>query len=89
MSSTISVGELKADFSHVLEEVQQYGKKYVIEYGRKHKKVAMLVPYEEEKPKRQLGILQGKGSYNVDNWDFSEEELDELFYNAPIFPDEK
>ena len=41
---SIQVGELKARFSEVLSEVKA-GKTVVISYGRKHEKVAALVPY--------------------------------------------
>lgn len=72
---SIGVGELKADFSHVLDEVQKYGKKFVIEYGKKHKKVAMLVPYEEPKH-REFGILKGKGGFSLGNdFEMTDEEL--------------
>ena len=39
----ISVGDLKSDFSNLLNEIQDSGKKYIIEYGKKHKKVAMII----------------------------------------------
>ncbi len=58
---TLPVGELKAQFSEVLEKVQQ-GQKFGILYGKKKKPVAMIVPFEdpEEKKERKLGILDGK-----------------------------
>lgn len=57
----LPVGELKAQFSEVLEKVRQ-GHRYGIVYGKKKKPVAMIVPYEapEEKKERQLGLLDGK-----------------------------
>lgn len=86
--NSIGVGELKADFSHVLEEVRKYGKKYVIEYGKKHKKVAMLVPYEEECG-RKLGVLAHLNVEVPDSFSDEDEEINDMFYNGSIFPEEK
>ena len=56
----MAVGELKAHFSEILEEVKQ-GEKVGILYGRAKKPVAMIVPYSEEKnAEREIGILDGK-----------------------------
>ena len=62
---TMAVGELKAQFSKVLEDVKQ-GKKVGILYGRVKKPVAMIVPYQEEKkPARKIGILDGKATVHI------------------------
>ncbi|MBF0274645.1 MAG: type II toxin-antitoxin system Phd/YefM family antitoxin, partial [Nitrospinae bacterium] len=62
----IQVAKLKRDFSNILNLVQNKGEKFVIEYGRSHKKVAMIIPYEEEKnEKREFGICRGKGSFTL------------------------
>ena len=55
------VGEFKAQFSEVLEMVQQ-GETVELVYGKKRKPVARLVPINSLKPKkkRKLGILEGK-----------------------------
>ena len=39
----IRVGDSKFNFSNLLNEIQDCGKKYIIEYGKKHKKVAMII----------------------------------------------
>jgi len=74
---SIQVGKLKSDFSNILNLVQKEGKKFVIEYGRNHKKVAMLVPYEEEKSqKREFGLYRNKGSFTFhSDFKMSDEEL--------------
>lgn len=41
---TMSVGELKPNFSEVLKNVVD-GENVIISYGRKKKKVAVMVPY--------------------------------------------
>ncbi len=80
---TIQVGEFKAEFSSILERVQNFGEKYVIEYGKKHKKVAMLVPYEEEKKQRVFGIHEGR-CHVPDNFDDENDAINEMFYGAKI-----
>ncbi len=76
---TIQVGKLKAEFSSVLQKIQKNGEKFIIEYGKKHHKIAMIIPYDEsleEKEERKFGILKNKASFKINN-DFSmtDEEL--------------
>jgi antitoxin (DNA-binding transcriptional repressor) of toxin-antitoxin stability system len=58
---TLPVGELKAQFSEVLELVKN-GESFGILYGKKKKPIAMIVPYTERtlKKERSLGLLEGK-----------------------------
>ncbi len=73
---TLPVGELKAQFSEVLEKVQN-GETFGILYGKKKKPIAMIVPYSDTKKKeRKLGILEGKAEVIFsDEFAISEEEL--------------
>ena len=76
----ISTAQVKNDFSQVLKSVQK-GEKFVIEYGRKHKKIAMIVPYE--KPKKtdtgiKIGLYADNSKYDIkihDDWEMTDEEL--------------
>jgi len=77
MMKTLPVGELKAQFSDVLERVKQ-GESFGILYGKKKRPVAMIVPYidPEEKQDRKLGILDGKVKITfADDFRMTEEEL--------------
>ena len=59
---SLPVGELKAQFSDVLEKVQQ-GESFGILYGKKKTPVAKIVPMSDsslKKGKRKLGLLKGK-----------------------------
>jgi antitoxin (DNA-binding transcriptional repressor) of toxin-antitoxin stability system len=58
---TLPVGELKAQFSEVLEKVK-LGESFGILYGKKKKPVAMIVPFpdQEKRNERKLGLLEGK-----------------------------
>jgi antitoxin (DNA-binding transcriptional repressor) of toxin-antitoxin stability system len=55
----MTVGEIKTHFSEILQEVKT-GKKFGILYGRTKKPIAMIVPYDEGKSERKIGILDGK-----------------------------
>ncbi len=76
---SIQIGKLKSEFSSVLQEVEQDGETFVVEYGKKHKKVALIIPYSEayaNKTTRQFGIMEGKGSYTIeDDFKMSDDEL--------------
>lgn len=65
---TIQVGKLKDEFSSVLHRVQENGEKFIIEYGRSHKKIAMLIPYEkslEHQNPRVFGVLKDCASFKL------------------------
>ena len=80
---SIQVGKFKSDLSSILEEVQNFGEKFVIEYGKKHKKVAMLVPYQEQKKSRKFGQLKGK-IHIPDDFDDEVKEINEMFYGSKV-----
>jgi len=80
---TIQVGKFKSELSSILEEVQTLNETFVIEFGRKHKKVAMLVPYEEKQKVRKFGQLEGKIKIK-DDFDDELEEINEMFYCSKI-----
>ena len=74
---TMAVGELKAQFSEVLEKVKQ-GESFGIIYGRKKKPIAMIVPYEVKKKSKEriIGILDGKITIKIsEKFKMTEEEL--------------
>ena len=77
---SLPVGELKAQFSEVLEKVQQ-GESFEILYGKKKTPVARIVPINgsKSKKKRKLGILDGKVKFVfADNFKMTDEELLDL-----------
>jgi antitoxin (DNA-binding transcriptional repressor) of toxin-antitoxin stability system len=76
---TMAVGELKTNFSEVLDNVR-LGEKIGILYGRAKKPVAMIVPYpEEKKGERKIGILDGKAIITFKNdFEMTTEELCDL-----------
>lgn len=73
---TVQSGELKNNFAYFLDKVIK-GEVFVVSYGRKKKKVAMLSPYDSKKRfRRKLGILEGKVSIKMhDDWEISDKEF--------------
>ena len=74
---TMAVGELKAHFSDVLEEVK-HGHPVAIGYGKRKTKVAVIVPYEEYQATatRRLGVMEHRATYSVStDFKISDEEL--------------
>lgn len=74
---SLPVGEFKAQFSDLLEEVQN-GETIEIVFGKKKTPVAHLVPISGSKPKkkRKLGILEGKVRFKfAKNFKMTHEEL--------------
>lgn len=73
----LSIGELKAQFSAVLEQVR-HGETVVVSYGRNKEKVAAIVPYAQiaRHADRPLGILRDKARCVIgDDFEISDEEL--------------
>ena len=65
---SIQVWHLKAEFSKILSQIEKNGEKFVIEYGRSHKKIAMLIPYDEsleDQTPRVFGILKNQASFTL------------------------
>lgn len=75
----IHVGNFKRDFSSIIKRVLKSGEKFVIVFGKKQKKVAMLVPYEDNVAPRKFGQFEGQLKID-DNFDDEMTEINEMFY---------
>jgi len=74
---TLAVGELKANFSQILDEIRA-GEEITVAFGKKHEKIAVIVPYSKymKEKVRKLDILAGKANYKIsDDFSISEETL--------------
>ena len=74
---SMTVGEFKAHFSDVLNDVKN-GESIAVEYGKRKTKVAVLVPFSDYqgKAKKNLGVMEGRGSYRVKTgFSMSDEEF--------------
>jgi prevent-host-death family protein len=56
---SLPVAEFKANLSTILSEVKTKGEEYIVEFGRNHEKVAVLIPYEKYQQQFQQGIKLG------------------------------
>ena len=75
---TMTVGELKAQFSEVLGKMIKNGEPVAISYGKKKQKVAAIIPYEQLKPQteRPLGLMEGRARCVIhDDFALSDEEM--------------
>lgn len=77
---TVQVGQFKTNFSDILKRVST-GEEFVIEYGKRHTKVAKIVPYKEESKRRTFGQLKGKLDIPVD-FNNDSQEIENLFYSV-------
>lgn len=73
---TMTVGELKAQFSVVLDQIKR-GETFVICHGRRREKIAALIPYHQIAIReRPLGLLQGRASCVIhDDFESDDEEF--------------
>lgn len=74
---TITVGELKARFSEVLQRVIG-GEQIVISFGKNRRRVAVLAPYNHlsRRPPRKLGLLKERGKcFFHEDFKLTDEEL--------------
>ncbi|MCK5154908.1 MAG: type II toxin-antitoxin system Phd/YefM family antitoxin [Spirochaetales bacterium] len=73
---TMTVANLKSQFSSVLNDLR-HGEKIIIEYGKSHEKLGVIIPYNEYKPKkRKIGILGSNASFTMkDDFKMTDEEL--------------
>lgn len=79
---TIQVGKFKGNFSAILEQVEKNGEKFIIEYGKKHRKVAVIVPYADSidfSAKRNFGQMKGKIQI-PDDFNKEDSEITSMFY---------
>lgn len=75
---TLSVAELKAQFSEVLTRMALDGEPVAISFGRRKQKVAALVPYQmlQDPRPRVLGPLQGRARFQLrEDFALSDDEL--------------
>ena len=74
---TLTVGNLKSEFSTVVKEIRS-GKKYAVSYGKSKEKVAVIMSFDEYSVKdRKLGLLSKRGKVKFSE-DFKITDVDFL-----------
>ena len=73
---TMTGANLKAQFSSGIEDIRN-GEEVLIEYGKRHQKLGVIVPYNKYKPiKRKTGLLGKNASFKINgNFKISDDEL--------------
>ncbi|MDP4010670.1 MAG: hypothetical protein Q8P72_00395 [Candidatus Roizmanbacteria bacterium] len=75
---SLPVGEFKSQFADILSQVR-LGKRYLVTYGKKKEKVAVVIPYDcyiSNKKPFKLGLLESKGDVVFhEDFEISDEEL--------------
>jgi len=84
MAKQVNVYEAKTHLSKLLEQVEAGEEIVIARHGRP---VARLVPLPQTPVHRVPGGWKGKVWMSPD-FDEPDPELEDLFYNSPIFPDE-
>jgi antitoxin (DNA-binding transcriptional repressor) of toxin-antitoxin stability system len=70
----LTVGEMKARFSEVLDVVRG-GDTVTVLYGRSKRPVARIVPITDKSKSRKVGALEGTATFSTgDNFKFSSVE---------------
>ncbi len=85
MPTTVNMHEAKTHLSRLVERAE-HGEEIVI--ARAGKPAARIVPLEASPGPRKMGGWEGK-VWIADDFDETPEDLIDLFYNGPIFPDEQ
>jgi prevent-host-death family protein len=79
----VNIHHAKTQLSKLIEQAEN-GEEVVI--ARNGKPVVKLVPVTSKKPQSLLGALKGKFILS-DDFDQPDPEIEDLFYNGPIFPE--
>ena len=75
---TMTVGELKAQFSKVLGQMAKTGEPVAISFGKKKEKIAAIIPYNQLRPQteRELGLMKGRARCVIhDDFALGDEEM--------------
>jgi len=72
---SFTIGEFKRRLPEILKQVSK-GDSVILERGRRHEKVAILTPYQEQPDEpRLLGIFSMRGKPEFKNWVMDENEF--------------
>jgi len=76
---SIQVAKFKTHFSDILKTIKNNKEKFIIEYGKQHEKVAMIIPYDknlELENEREFGPYKSRESFSLKkDFAISDEEL--------------
>lgn len=73
----VNIYDAKTNLSRLIQEVVRTGEPVVI--AKNGHALVKVVAYREEKPKRKLGFLKGKGSVPADFDNMNNVEIQDMF----------
>lgn len=73
----VNIYDAKTNLSRIVQEVARTGEPVLI--AKNGHTLVKVIAYREDKPKRKLGFLKGKGSVPVNFDDMNNTELVDLF----------
>ncbi|MEN4913343.1 type II toxin-antitoxin system Phd/YefM family antitoxin [Erwinia amylovora] len=73
----VNIYDAKTNLSRIVQEVARTGETVLI--ARNGHALVKVIAYKEEKPKRKLGFLKGKGSVPVDFDNLNSNEIQDMF----------
>ncbi len=80
-----NISEAKASLSHLIKTVQETNEPIII--GKAGEPVAVLSAYKKDRSPRQLGgSWEGKVKISAD-FDETDQDIIDLFYDSALFPD--
>ncbi|MBL8025321.1 MAG: type II toxin-antitoxin system Phd/YefM family antitoxin [Fibrobacteres bacterium] len=73
---TLSVSDIKTNFSEVIQNIKT-GEQYTVEFGRRHEKIAVILPYSHYKKKNKLkfGLMADRKIVMSDDFSISNDEF--------------
>jgi prevent-host-death family protein len=85
---TVNIHEAKTNLSKLLERIAR-GESFVI--AKAGKPVAKVSPIDapEAKKLQRIGAMEGQFTIPDDFNTMFQEEIEDMFYNGPIFPEER
>jgi len=82
-----NISEAKASLSQLIKKVQENDEAIII--GKAGKPIAVLTKYKEDSSPRKLGgSWEGKVTIS-DDFDQSDDDITDSFYDSSIFPDKQ
>ncbi|EKQ5512622.1 type II toxin-antitoxin system prevent-host-death family antitoxin [Cronobacter sakazakii] len=73
----VNIYDAKTNLSKIVQEVARTGEPVVI--AKNGHALVKVIAYREEKPKRKLGFLKGKGSVPANFDDMNTNEIQDMF----------
>jgi len=80
-----NISDAKAHLSSLIKKVQQTRKPIII--GKAGHPIAMLMPYQSDQTPRKLGGSWENNVWVAEDFDGTDQEIIDSFYNSDIFPD--